>query len=268
MHVKIIAAIIFCALLSSCDKTSMAATARGTANVREVAKDLDRHPSTQPHAAILGDNAELIDYANKITPDARAELQQGGYSVAPTVSAERLAADPDAEAQKSAKDLEDGKQELDDARERGWTWWILGAAGGLLALARVASRFFPGVSPFVEMATGAVSWLGGGRTVKQVEQRAKAVEAKASALTELVAGSHVAHQGLRKLDERFPELREKILEATNGKADTIEGAFTYLAKSYADDRGTHDQADRELKQIRDAMPTEGGIPKVLLSLLK
>lgn len=239
--------------------------ATSNANTKVVAENLAKTPATQPHASILKDQAKVTDAVLNLDERQKAEL-----NVQPTVSAEGLAKDAKAEADKSRGDTEERLEGIKEDHESGWWKWLTGGGivTGLMAALGVASKLgLPGAG-----IAHAVGRMIAPKLVKQGEEKAEALEEKVAVASEAIVSSDIGRWGLKELDKRIPdgardEIADIVSKLTKGHATSVDGLFTYLAKHHAIDSGKQGSVDSLLTELRGLLPTEGGLPSALNHLL-
>lgn len=261
-------------ILAGCGKVrevERATTLVATKNLKVVATDLKKEPATKPHGEIIDDQAEVIEFAMEPTEEELA-------AAVPTVSAERLEKDPQAEASKSKEDTEEAKAAIDKARKESWWGWLTNTtfwvttAGVALMLIKIGSKFTPYgplVNSLLDPIIENIPLLGG--AVKKSKKTEKAVGTLAATVESSLLGRYGLQAADKLLRDKFGEEYEKTLGSlSDGNASTTEGLFKWLAKSHAVDHPDYDQLeiDNTLNTIKSRMNTVGGLPANLKDILK
>lgn len=246
-----------CKILNRVEEAKIVKSAK---NVEVVANDLKTKPATAPHAIILEEQARTTLTA--VDPD------EDTLSIAqPDVSAEGLANDPEAEALKAQKQGEEDRKEIEESRSWGFLgflkdatfWGSLGAAGLFVARMLLSKTGWGApLAALIDAFSHKVPVVG--PAIKKGQSALGAVESS-------MAGRY----GLQALDKLLGDkYKDQIVELTGGKCATAEELFKYAAKTHAVDSATIKQTDVAdlIDQIKDSMPTTGGLPTSIETFLK
>jgi len=239
--------------------------ATSNANVEVIAKNLERDKRTQPHASILTDQVKVSNTALNLTEEQQAEL-----GIDPTVDEQRLAENPEAEAERSKRDTKERLEGIEEDHASGFWGWSTGGGivTGLMAALGIASKLgLPGAG-----IAHSIGRMIAPKLVKEGEEKAAKLEERVSIASEAIVSSDIGRWGLRELDKKLPDdVRDRIGSVvgtlTKGHAITLDGLFVYLAKNHAIDAGKHGSIDSMLNELRGLLPTEGGIPLALDALI-
>ena len=243
-------------ILASCSDsrdTERKVGAKAVNGMTEVVKSIQLDKPAE--ASVLSHLAQMFYKVLSLSPE---DLQNNPA----VVTAGELQAQPAAAVAKSQQALKEDTKALDDARS-GNNWWAWLLTGGTV-VAGIASRFIPGVGPLVSAGFDAVAaYTGKRQQFKQIQARANELETQTVAMAGTIQGSVAGRYGLKKLDSLLgSDIKEAILKATGGKVDTLEGAFTHVAKNHVVDNDAihHESVKKVLDQAEHDMVTVNGVP--------
>jgi len=252
--------VVGCKARNTVNDTELATATRATNNVQAVANTLGNIPGMVPYSDILKDQVRVWFSALALQAQDLKELSDK-FQLDSNLSAQGLAVNPAAEAEKSKAQADKDVEDNDESQVGTWAW-IATAGGVALWVARLLNV------PGVQIMTDPVIKAAFGFVTKPLEQKAAEFEQKTKNLALTVESSMVGRAGLATLDQKLahiPQINDYIKTATQGKASTIEQLFTYVAHANAIDSktGSHEGVRQVLAIIKNEMDTEGKVPTAI-----